>query len=248
MYWLKVYQVPQASRGSRGKPIVNLLPLEEGERINAVLPIRDFDEDAFVFMATSGGTVKKTALNLFSRPRSSGIIAIDLRNDDRLVNVAITDGSREIMLVASHGKAIRFKEEDVRPMGRGAAGVRGIKLPEGHEVIALTIVGDGMLLSATENGFGKRTAIDDFPVQGRGGQGVIAIQTTERNGRTVGAIQVGDEDEVMLISSGGTLVRTPVSDISIIGRNTQGVTLIRVEPGQRLVGLARIESIGDEDE
>ncbi len=248
MYWLKVYQVPKASRGSRGKPIVNLLPLEEGERINAVLPIRDFDEDAFVFMATSGGTVKKTALNLFSRPRSSGIIAIDLRNDDRLVNVAITDGSREIMLVASHGKAIRFREEDVRPMGRGAAGVRGIKLPEGHEVIALTIVGDGMLLSATENGFGKRTAIDDFPVQGRGGQGVIAIQTTERNGRTVGAIQVGDEDEVMLISSGGTLVRTPVSDISIIGRNTQGVTLIRVEPGQRLVGLARIESIGDEDE
>ncbi len=248
MYWLKVYQVPQASRGSRGKPIVNLLPLEEGERINAVLPIRDFDEDAYVLMATSGGTVKKTALNLFSRPRSSGIIAIDLRNDDRLVDVAITDGSREIMLVASHGKAIRFREEDVRPMGRGAAGVRGIKLPEGHEVIALTIVGDGMLLSATENGFGKRTAIADFPVQGRGGQGVIAIQTTERNGRTVGAIQVGDDDEVMLISSGGTLVRTPVSDISIIGRNTQGVTLIRVEPGQRLVGLARIESIGDEDE
>ena len=248
MYWLKVYQVPQASRGSRGKPIVNLLPLEEGERINAVLPIRDFDEDSYVLMATSGGTVKKTALNLFSRPRSSGIIAIDLRNDDRLVDVAITDGNREIMLVASHGKAIRFREADVRPMGRGAAGVRGIKLPEGHEVIALTIVGDGMLLSATENGFGKRTAIDDFPVQGRGGQGVIAIQTTERNGRTVGAIQVGDDDEVMLISSGGTLVRTPVSDISIIGRNTQGVTLIRVEPGQRLVGLARIESIGDEDE
>jgi len=248
MYWLKVYQVPQASRGSRGKPIVNLLPLEDGERINAVLPIRDFAGDAYVFMATSGGTVKKTALNQFSRPRSSGIIAIDLRNDDRLVNVAITDGKREIMLVASHGKAIRFNEEDVRPMGRAAAGVRGIKLPKDHEVIALTIVGEGMLLSATENGFGKRTAMGDFPVQGRGGQGVIAIQTTERNGRTVGAIQVGDDDEVMLISSGGTLVRTPVSDISIIGRNTQGVTLIRVESGQRLVGLARIESIGDEDD
>jgi DNA gyrase subunit A len=152
------------------------------------------------------------------------------------------------MLVASHGKAIRFDEGDVRPMGRGAAGVRGIKLPSGHEVIALAIVGDGMLLSATENGFGKRTAIDDFPVQGRGGQGVIAIQTTERNGRTVGAIQVLDDDEVMLISSGGTLVRTPVDDISIIGRNTQGVTLIRVEEGQRLVGLARIESIEDDDE
>jgi len=247
MYWLKVYQVPQASRGSRGKPIVNLLPLGEGERINAVLPIREFNEDSFVFMATSGGTVKKTPLNLFSRPRSSGIIAVDLRNDDKLVDVAITDGKREIMLVASHGKAIRFAEEDVRPMGRGAAGVRGIKLPAGHEVIALAIVGEGMLLSATERGFGKRTAIEDFPVQGRGGQGVIAIQTTERNGRTVGAIQVADDDEVMLISSGGTLVRTPVSDISIIGRNTQGVTLIRVEEGQRLVGLARIESIEDEE-
>jgi DNA gyrase subunit A len=247
LYWLKVYQVPQASRGSRGKPIVNLLPLDDGERINAVLPIREFDEGSFVFMATSGGTVKKTPLNLFSRPRSSGIIAIDLRNDDKLVDVAITDGEREIMLVASHGKAIRFKEEDVRAMGRGAAGVRGIKLPGDHEVIALVIVDDGMLLSATERGFGKRTAMDDFPVQGRGGQGVIAIQTTERNGRTVGAIQVRDDDEVMLISSGGTLVRTPVSDISIIGRNTQGVTLIRVEAGQRLVGLARIESIEEED-
>ncbi len=248
MYWLKVYQVPQASRGSRGKPIINLLPLDEGERINAVLPIREFDQDSFVFMATSGGTVKKTPLSLFSRPRSSGIIAVDLRNDDKLVDVAITDGEREIMLVASHGKAIRFKESDVRPMGRGAAGVRGIKLPPGHEVIALTIVGEGMILSATENGFGKRTDVDEFPVQGRGGQGVIAIQTTERNGRTVGAIQVRDEDEVMLISSGGTLVRTPVDDISIIGRNTQGVTLIRVEDGQRLVGLARIESIEDDEE
>jgi DNA gyrase subunit A len=247
MYWLKVYQVPQASRGSRGKPIVNLLPLEEGERINAVLPIREYDADSFVFMATSGGTVKKTPLDQFSRPRANGIIAIDLRSGDRLVNVAITDGQQDIMLVASHGKAIRFSEADVRPMGRGAAGVRGIKLPAGHEVIALSTSGEGMLLSATENGFGKRTAIDEFPVQGRGGQGVIAIQTTERNGRTVGAIQVEQDDEVMLISSGGTLVRTPVSDISILGRNTQGVTLIRVESGQRLVGLARIESIEEDD-
>ena len=243
MYWLKVYKVPQASRGSRGKPIVNLLPLEEGERINAILPIREFDADSFVFMATSGGTVKKTSLSLFSRPRSSGIIAVDLRNNDKLVDVAITDGKQEIILVASHGKAIRFKEEDVRPMGRGAAGVRGIRLPQGHEVIALSIVGDGMLLSATENGFGKRTEIDEFPIQGRGGQGVIAIQTTERNGRTVGAVQVHEDDEIMLISSSGTLVRTAVRDISIIGRNTQGVTLIRVEAGQRLVGLATIESI-----
>ena len=248
MYWLKVYQVPQASRGSRGKPIVNLLPLEKDERINAVVPIREYDEGHFVFMATSGGTVKKTPLKQFSRPRTNGIIAVDLRGDDKLVDVAITDGKAEILLVASHGKAIRFAESDVRPMGRGAAGVRGIKLPEGHEVIALTIMHDGLILTATENGYGKRTPVDDFPVQGRGGQGVIAIQTTDRNGRTVGAIQVEQEDEIMLISSNGTLVRTGVEDISIMGRNTQGVRLIRVERGQRLVGLARIESIEDEDE
>ena len=248
MYWLKVYRVPQASRGSRGKPIVNLLPLEEGERINAVLPTKEFEADNFVFMATSLGTVKKTPLSLFSRPRASGIIAVDLREGDRLVDVAITDGNREIVLVASSGKAIRFNEEDVRPMGRGATGVRGIKLGPGHEVIALSVVGDGMILSATENGFGKRTAVDEFPIQGRGGQGVIAIQTTERNGRTVGALQVRDDDEIMLISSSGTLVRTPVNEISIIGRNTQGVRLIRVESGQRLVGLARIESIEGEEE
>ena len=248
MYWLKVYQVPQASRGSRGKPIVNLLPLEEGERINAVLPTKEFDASNFVFMATSRGTVKKTPLSLFSRPRASGIIAIDLRNDDRLVDVAITDGKREIILVASSGKAIRFKEEDVRPMGRGAAGVRGIRLSPEHDVIALCVVGEGLLLSATANGYGKRTAVDEFPIQGRGGQGVIAIQTSTRNGRTVGALQVREDDEIMLISSSGTLVRTPVSEISIIGRNTQGVRLIRVQSGQRLVGLARIESIEDEDE
>ena len=248
LYWLKVYQVPQASRGSRGKPIINLLPLEPGERINAVLPIREYAEGHYVFMATSGGTVKKTPLTQFSRPRASGIIAIDLRGEDKLVDVAITDGGAEVLLVASHGKAIRFKESDVRPMGRGAAGVRGIKLPEGHEVIGLEIVDEGLLLTATENGYGKRTAVDDFPVQGRGGQGVIAIQTTDRNGNTVGAVRVADEDEVMLISSNGTLVRTGVDDISIMGRNTQGVRLIRVESGQRLVGLARIEAIEDEDE
>jgi len=247
MYWLKVYQVPQASRGSRGKPIVNLLPLESEERINAVLAIRQFNDDSFVFMATSTGRVKKTPLSLFSRPRASGIIAIDLRNDDRLVDVAITDGKQEIMLFASNGKAIRFREDDVRPMGRGAAGVRGLKLEAGHDLIALSIVGEGMVLSATENGFGKRTAIDEFPIQGRGGRGVIAIQTTERNGRTVGALQVNEDDEIMLISSSGTLVRTPVSDISIIGRNTQGVRLIRVEAGQRLVGLARIEAMVEEE-
>ena len=247
VYWLKVYQVPQASRGSRGKPIVNLLPLDQGERINAVLPIRDYAADSFVFMATSGGTVKKTPLSQFSRPRANGIIAIDLR-DDKLVDVAITDGAAEILLVASSGKAIRFRESDVRPMGRGAAGVRGIKLASGHEVIGLTIVREGLILTATENGYGKRTAVADFPVQGRGGQGVIAIQTSERNGRTVGAALVGEDDEIMLISSSGTLVRTAVDDISIQGRNTQGVRLIRVGAEQRLVGLARIESIEDDSE
>jgi len=248
VYWLKVYQVPQASRGSRGKPIVNLLPLEADERIYTILPVKDFDADSFVFMATSGGTVKKTPLSQFSRPRSSGIIAIDLRDGDKLVDAKITEGDAEILLVASSGKSIRFPESDVRPMGRGAAGVRGIKLPDEHEVIALSIVQDGLVLTATENGYGKRTAVGDFPVQGRGGQGVIAIQTTERNGRTVGAVLVGEDDEIMLISSSGTLVRTPVDDISVQGRNTQGVRLIRVEEGQRLVGVARIEPIDEEDE
>ena len=248
VYWLKVYQVPQASRGSRGKPIVNLLPLEPDERIYTIMPVREFDSDSFVFMATSGGTMKKTPVSQFSRPRASGIIAIDLRNGDKLVDAKITDGDAEILLVASSGKGIRFRESDVRPMGRGAAGVRGIKLPEGHEVIALSIVHDGLVLTATENGYGKRTAVDDFPVQGRGGQGVIAIQTTERNGRTVGAVLVGEDDEIMLISSNGTLVRTPVDDISIQGRNTQGVRLIRVEEGQRLVGVAPIEPMDDEEE
>ncbi len=247
VYWLKVYQVPQAGRSARGKPIVNMLPLDEDERINAVLPIREYDDSSYVLMATSGGTVKKTPLSQFSRPRSSGIIAIDLR-DDRLVGVAITDGAAEILLVTSSGKGIRFREGDVRPMGRGAAGVRGIKVAAGHEVIALTIVGDGLLLTATENGFGKRTSVDEFPVQGRGGQGVIAIQASERNGRTVGATQVLENDEIMLISSSGTLVRTPVADISIQGRNTQGVRLIRVEEDQRLVGMARLASIEDEDD
>ncbi len=248
LYWLKVYQVPRASRGSRGKPIVNLLPLEEDERINAVLPIKEFDDSSFVLMATSAGTVKKTALSMFSRPRSSGIIAIDLRDGDKLVDVAITDGTEDIMLFASSGKAIRFSEQDVRPMGRGAAGVRGVKLQKGQEVIALLIPRDGLILLATENGYGKRTAPEEFPVQGRGGQGVIGIQKSDRNGLTVGALQVNDDDEIMLISSNGTLVRTSVNDISVIGRNTQGVRLIRVDDDERLVGLARIEAMGDDED
>ena len=247
-YWLKVYQVPRASRGARGKPIVNLLPLQEGERINAVLPVRDYGGDRFVFMATGSGRVKKTPLRAFSRPRSNGIIAVDLRGDDKLVDVQITDGSSDIMVCASSGKAIRFAETGVRAMGRGAAGVRGIRLAGDHEVIALLIIQDGDILTATENGFGKRTAVPDFPLQGRGGQGVIAIQTSNRNGNMVGAIQVGDDDEAMLISSSGTLVRIPVAEISVQSRNTQGVRLIRLAEGDRLVGLDRIVQLQDEEE
>ena len=248
IYWIKVYRVPLASRGARGKPIINLLPLEEGERISAVLPIREFTEDAFVFMATSNGTVKKTPLKMFSRPRSNGIIAISLKDDD-LIDVAITDGNNEVLLVANNGKAIKFDEADVRPTGRTASGVRGIRLKSDYRVIALCIVNDGLLLTATENGYGKRTKIEEFSTQKRGGQGVIAIKTSDRNGLTVGALQVSEDDEIMLISSNGTLVRTPVEGISVVGRNTQGVTLIRLVDDQKLVGLAGIEAIeGDEDD
>ncbi len=247
LYWLRVYQLPQASRGSRGKPIVNLLPLQEGERINAVVPIHEFEENKFVFMATANGTVKKTSLDAFSRPRQAGIIAIELDQGDRLVGVDITDGSRHIILCSSGGKAIRFDENDVRPMGRNAAGVRGVRLPDGEEVISLIILdAEGTVLTASENGYGKRTPIEDFPVHGRGGQGVIALQISERNGRMVGALLVRMDDEIMLISSSGTLVRTPVSDVSEQGRNTQGVRLIRLDEGDRLVGLERLIAEGGE--
>jgi DNA gyrase subunit A len=248
VYWLKVYQVPRASRGARGKPIINLLPLQDDERINAVMPVREYDADQYVFMATSHGRVKKTSLEAFSRPRTNGIIAVDLRDGDKLVDVALTNGSTDVFLAASSGKAIRFNEKDVREMGRGAAGVRGINLESGHEVIGLIIVGEGNILMATANGYGKRTRVEEFTTQGRGGKGMIAIQTSARNGKTVGAIQVVDDDEVMLISSSGTLVRTGVADISVLGRNTQGVRLIRVAEGDRLVGLDRIEQIHGEDQ
>ena len=248
MYWLRVYNLPQASRTARGKPIVNLLPLEEDERISAVLPLKDFQQSGYVLMATASGVVKKTPLEDFSRPRAAGIIAIDLVNDDRLVGVAITDGERDVMLASSGGKMIRFNEREVRPMGRNARGVIGMRIPADQRIISLIITGAGRVLTATENGYGKRTPVDDFPVQGRGGQGVIAIQTSSRNGNTVGALQVAAEDEIMLISSNGTLIRTGVEDISIMGRNTQGVRLIRVGVEQRLVGLARIEYIEDDDE
>jgi len=240
LYWLKVYQLPQASRGSRGKPIVNLLPLQEGERISAMLAIKEFEESKFVFMATSLGTVKKTSLALFSRPRASGIIAVALDPGDKLVGVAITDGSKDILLFTTAGKAIRFIEDEVRPMGREAAGVRGIKLAEEQRVNALIVAEPGYILTASENGFGKLTPLEEFPTHGRGGQGVIALQITDRNGRMVGALQVSMDDEVMLMSQSGVLVRTPVKEISVVGRNTQGVRLIRLEEGDQLSGLDRI--------
>ncbi len=247
-YWLKVYQVPQAAPGARGRPIVNLLPLEEGERINAILPVKAFDEDKFVFLATKHGTVKKTPLAAFARQRTSGIIAVELRDDDRLIGAGVTNGNQDIMLFASSGKAIRFAEQDVRPWGRTAAGVRGLKLAgPSDEVIGLSIIGAGPIMTATENGYGKLTPVDEHPVQGRGGQGVICIQTSERNGRLVGALQVSPEDEVMLITSTGTMIRTPVSDISIMSRNTQGVRLIRLDESDRLVGISRVEAMPGDD-
>jgi DNA gyrase subunit A len=246
LYWLKVYQLPQASRGSRGKPIVNLLPLQEGERISAMLPIKEFEEGKYVFMATSLGTVKKTSLALFSRPRASGIIAVALDSGDKLVGVAITDGSKDILLFTTGGKAIRFVEDEVRPMGREAAGVRGVKLADDQRVNALIVAEQGYILTASENGFGKLTPLEEFPTHGRGGQGVIALQITDRNGRMVGALQVGLDDEIMLMSQNGTLVRTPVKDISVVGRNTQGVRLIRLEEGDQLSGLERIAGLVSE--
>ena len=245
VYWLRVFELPQAGRGARGKPLVNLMPLEEGERINALLPIKQFDDEHFVFMATSHGTVKKTPLSAYSRPRPSGIIAVDLRDGDRLVGVGLTDGKRDIILCSSGGKAIRFNEDEVRAMGRDATGVRGIRLGEGQEVISLVVVGEGLILTASENGYGKLTPLEDFPLHGRGGQGVIALQTTDRNGATVAALQVQGEDEIMMISSGGTLVRTGVAEISIVGRNTQGVRLLRLEEGERLVSVEGIAAIAD---
>ncbi len=249
VYWLKVYQLPMAGRGSRGKPINNLLPLEEGERINAVMPIREYDENLFVFMATSSGTVKKTALSNFSRPRASGIKAIEFRDDDKLVDVVITNGSDHIMLLADSGKSIRFSETDVRSMGRTAGGVRGIRLAEGQQVISMIKVeAGGSILTSTENGYGKRTDVDDYPMKGRGGQGVISIKTNERNGKIVGAVQVQGDDEIMMITNNGTLVRIAVSEVGEMGRNTQGVRLIRLTKGEKLVEIEKIEVLAAADE
>jgi DNA gyrase subunit A len=243
LYWLKVFEVPAGSRSSRGKPIVNMFPLEEGEKITAVVPVKEFDENHYVFMATSQGTVKKTPLAEFSRPRPSGIIAVGLDEGDYLVGAALTDGKYDVMLFSSEGKAVRFEENDVRPMGRQATGVRGMKLGEGQRVVCMLAATDESrsVLTATANGFGKRTAIGEYPRHGRGGQGVIAIQTSERNGSLVGAVLVVDHDEVMLISTGGVLIRTAVAQIREMGRSTQGVTLISLDAGEKLAGMERID-------
>jgi DNA gyrase subunit A len=246
VYWLKVYELPQAGRNARGKPIVNLLPLDGEEQINAILPVRDYEADRYVFMATSSGTVKKTSLEAFSRPRANGIIAVDLRDGDKLVGVAVTDGEQDILLFSSSGKAVRFSESNVRAMGRTACGVRGIRLEDEHQVVSLIVAAEGDVLTVTENGYGKRTAIEEYPVHGRGGQGVISIQTSERNGAVVGAVQVVEDDEVMMISDGGTLVRNRVSEISSMGRNTQGVIMIRLNKDERLIGVERIENLDTE--
>ncbi len=247
VYWLKVYQLPQAGRAARGRPMNNLLPLEEGERITAVLPIRDYADDKFVFMATSSGTVKKTPLTAFSRPLKSGIIALGLRDDDRLIGVDITDGSQDVMLFSSEGKAIRFNESNVRSMGRTATGVRGIRLSGKHEVISLIIArDDAKVLTAVENGYGKCTTIENYPIRGRGGMGVISIKTSERNGAQIGAVLVDDGDEIMLITDGGTLVRTQVAGISVTSRSTQGVKLINLSKKEHLIGIERIVSLDEE--
>lgn len=247
LYWLKAYQLPLASRISRGRPIINILPLAEGEEINAMLPVREYTEGYYVFMATKKGTVKKVPLNAFSRPRSNGIIAVDLDEDDSLVGVDITDGSKDIMLFTDAGKVVRFVESKVRPMGRTARGVRGIRIEEGQSVISLVVAhSDGTILTATENGYGKRTSIEEYRVSGRGGQGVISIQVTERNGKVVRSVQVTDADEAMLITDKGTLVRFKINELSVIGRNTQGVRLINVSPGEKVVGMQKIEDLGED--
>ena len=277
LYWLKVYQLPQASRGARGRPIVNILPLQENERITAILPISAYEEDKFVIMATAGGIVKKIALTEFSRPRSSGIIALNLRDEDELIGVDITDGSNEIMLFSSQGRVVRFAEIAVRAMGRLATGVRGIKLALTNDiaddesaveiedvsddnseetldlnidkVVSLVVPkNDGAILTATQNGYGKRTQLSEYPTKSRNTKGVISIKVSERNGKVVAATQVEETDQIMLITDAGTLVRTRVSEVSIVGRNTQGVRLIRTAEDEHVVSLERVCDVDDEDE
>ncbi|MGM3183862.1 DNA topoisomerase (ATP-hydrolyzing) subunit A [Dickeya oryzae] len=249
LYWLKVYQLPEASRGARGRPIINLLPLEQDERITAILPVREYEEGMNVFMATASGTVKKTALTEFSRPRSAGIIAVNLNDGDELIGVDLTDGSNEVMLFSAEGKVVRFSESAVRTMGRTATGVRGINLQDDDRVVSLIVPrGEGDILTVTQNGFGKRTAVTEYPVKSRATKGVISIKVSERNGKVVGAVQVDTADQIMMITDAGTLVRTRVSEVSIVGRNTQGVTLIRTAEEERVVGLQRVAEPVEDDE
>jgi DNA gyrase subunit A len=249
VYWLKVYQIPVAGRNSRGRPMVNLLPLDEGERISSILPVEEYSADQYVIMATANGTVKKTSLDQYSRPRSVGLRAVDLVEGDHLVGTAIIDGSKDIMLLSSEGKAVRFSETDVRAMGRVSKGVRGMRLPEDHSVISMVVPEEnGLLLTVCENGYGKRTHISEFPTKGRGGKGMIAIQASDRNGPLVGATQLFDGDEIMLISDQGTMVRTRGDEVSIVGRNTQGVRVIRLKENEKLVSLARIAEPEEDDQ
>ena len=242
VYWLRVFQIPLASRNSRGRPMVNLLPLEDGERVTSILPVEDYTEGHFIFMATANGTVKKTELTNFARQRSVGLRALELEEGDVLVGTAITDGSCEVMLFSSEGKTARFREEDVRAMGRTARGVRGIRLGEGHSMISLIIPQEGgKVLTVSEHGYGKRTDMAEFPTKGRGNKGVIAMSTSDRNGKLVGAAQVFEGDELMLISNQGTLVRTRADEVSLLGRNTQGVRVIRTKEGESLVSVERIQ-------
>ena len=241
VYWLKVYQIPIAGRNSRGRPVVNLLPLDGGERISSILQVDEYSEDKFVLMATANGTVKKTSLLQYSRPRSVGLRAVDLVEGDHLVGTAIIDDNSDVMLFSSQGKAVRFSSTDARAMGRVSKGVRGMRLPEAHKVISMVIPEeDGFLLTVCENGFGKRTVVTEFPTKGRGGKGMIAIQASDRNGPLVGATQLFSGDEIMLISDQGTMVRTRGDEVSAVGRNTQGVRIIRLKENENLVSLARI--------
>jgi DNA gyrase subunit A len=250
VYWIKVYTVPQGGRASRGKPIVNLVQLERDEKINAILPVKVFEENRYIFMATSFGTVKKTPLSEFSRPRASGIIAVGLDEDDYLIGVALTEGKHDVMLFSDNGKAVRFDENDVRPMGRGARGVRGMKLGKGQKVISLLVAESEELavLTATENGYGKRTPIGEYTRHGRGSQGMIAIKTTQRNGKVVAAKLVWPDDEIMLITTGGVLIRTRVNEVREMSRATQGVTLINLDKGEKLAGLERVVEADEEKE
>jgi DNA gyrase subunit A len=247
LYWLKVYKLPLASRNSRGRPIVNILPLEEGERITAILPIKEFEEGKYVLMATANGTVKKTSLTDYSRPRANGIIAVNLNEGDELIGVDLTDGDSEVMLFSDAGKVVRFHEQQVRSMGRTATGVRGIKLQDEQRVVSLIVPrGDGEILTATVNGYGKRTPLEEYPAKSRATQGVVSIKVSERNGEVVGAVQVEDSHEIMLISDQGTLVRTRVSEVSVISRNTAGVRLIRTVTNEHVVGLEPIAEVSED--